>query len=101
MSATFTEDQSTAASKPLTGSLVVVGSGIKSVAHLTMEARARIEWADQVLHCVADGVTDAYIRELNPTTEDLHVYYGNGKRRRQTYEEMAERIVTHVRRGLN
>jgi uncharacterized protein YabN with tetrapyrrole methylase and pyrophosphatase domain len=83
------------------GSLTVVGSGIKSVAHLTAEARARIQWADQVLHCVADGVTDAYIRELNPSTEDLHVYYGQGKRRRQTYLEMADRIVSFVRRGLN
>lgn len=83
------------------GSLTVVGSGIKSVAHLTMEAKARIEWADQVLHCVADGVTDAYIRELNPTAEDLHVYYGEGKQRNQTYAQMAERAVTYVRRGLN
>lgn len=90
-----------AGSGPQRGSLTVVGSGIKSVAHLTMEAKARIEWADQVLHCVADGVTDTYIRRLNPSTEDLHVYYGQGKRRRQTYVEMADRIVSYVRQGLN
>jgi uncharacterized protein YabN with tetrapyrrole methylase and pyrophosphatase domain len=66
-----------------------------------MEARSRIAWADQVLHCVADGVSDAYIRELNPTAEDLHVYYGQGKRRRQTYREMADRICHHVRSGRN
>lgn len=83
------------------GSLTVVGSGIKSVAHMTMEARARIEWADQVLVCAADGVTEAFIRELNPSTEDLHVYYGEGKRRRRTYEDMAERMSSYVRRGLD
>lgn len=92
-----------AADQPRTkvGTLTVVGSGIKSVAHFTMEARARIEWADKVLHCVADGVTDAYIRDLNPNSEDLHVYYGEGKRRRRTYEEMSGRMVEFVRRGDN
>lgn len=83
------------------GSLTAVGSGIKSVAHLTMEAKARIEWADQVLICVADGVTDTYVRQLNPNTEDLHVYYGQDKRRRVTYRDMADRICMYVRRGLN
>lgn len=101
MSATAMQPASSDASPRLTGSLTVVGSGIKSVAHLTVEAKARIEWADQVLHCVADGVTDAYVRDLNQRTEDLHVYYGQGKRRRQTYEEMAERMVSFVRQGLN
>lgn len=83
------------------GSLIVVGSGIKSVAHLTMEAKARIEWADQVLICVADGVTDSHVRQLNPNTEDLHVYYGQDKRRRVTYRDMADRICWYVRQGLN
>lgn len=83
------------------GSLIAVGSGIKSVSHLTMEAKARIEWADQVLICVADGVTDSYVRTLNPNVEDLHVYYGQGKRRRITYADMAERACSFVRRGLN
>lgn len=83
------------------GSLTVVGSGIKSVAHLTLEAKSRIEWADQVLHCVADAVTDAFIRDLNPATEDLHVYYGEGKPRRRTYLEMADRMVSYVRQGKN
>ena len=83
------------------GCLIAVGSGIKSVAHLTMEAKARIEWADQVLICVADGVTDTYVRQLNPNTEDLHVYYGQDKKRRVTYRDMADRICWYVRQGLN
>lgn len=81
------------------GSLTAIGSGIKSVAHLTLEARARIAAADCVLVCAADAVTDAYLRELNANVEDLHVYYGVDVPRRATYRAMADRIVTMVRRG--
>lgn len=83
------------------GRLTAVGSGIKSVAHLTMEAKARIAGADQVLVCAADAVTDGYIRELNPSVEDLHVYYGQDKRRRVTYADMAARIASYVRKGCD
>ncbi len=83
------------------GSLTAVGSGIKSVAHLTMEAKALIEAADVVLLCAADAVTDAYVRQLNANVEDLHVYYGIDIPRRDTYRAMADRIVEMVRRGLD
>jgi uncharacterized protein YabN with tetrapyrrole methylase and pyrophosphatase domain len=82
------------------GTLVIAGSGIKSVAHMTIETRARIEWADKVLFCVADAVTEAFIRELSPSAEDLHVYYGDGKHRRRTYAEMTDRTMHFVRQGL-
>jgi uncharacterized protein YabN with tetrapyrrole methylase and pyrophosphatase domain len=81
------------------GSLTVVGSGIKSVAHLTLEAQAHISAADQVLVCAADAVTEGYIRELNPQVEDLHVYYGQDRPRQETYRAMADRMVWHVRQG--
>lgn len=81
------------------GSLTIVGSGIKSVAHLTLEAQAQIRAADIVLICAADAVTDGYVRELNPSLEDLHVYYGEGRPRRETYRAMADRMIWHVRQG--
>jgi uncharacterized protein YabN with tetrapyrrole methylase and pyrophosphatase domain len=84
-----------------TGSLVIVGSGIKAVAHLTTETISRIKAADKVVFCVADAVTERYLRQLSPGAEDLHVYYGDGKKRRQTYTEMAERTMTLVRAGHN
>ena len=84
-----------------TGSLTAIGSGIKSVAHLTLEARAHVESADIVLICSADAVTDAYLRELNPNSEDLHVYYGIDVPRRETYQAMAGRMVEMVRRGMD
>jgi hypothetical protein len=84
-----------------TGSLVIAGSGIKAVAHLTTETIARIKAADKVVFCVADAITEGYLRELNPNAEDLHVYYGDGKQRRQTYAEMTERTMSLVRDGHN
>lgn len=83
----------------VTGSLTAVGSGIKSIAHLTLEAQAHIKAADQVLVCAADAVTDGYIRELNPQVEDLHVYYGEDRPRSETYRAMADRMIWHVRQG--
>jgi precorrin-4 methylase len=82
-----------------TGSLTAVGSGIKSIAHLTLEAQAHIKAADQVLVCAADAVTDGYVRELNPHVEDLHVYYGQDRPRRETYRAMADRMMWHVQQG--
>jgi len=81
------------------GSLTAVGSGIKSVAHLTLEAQAHIRAADMVLICAADAVTDGFIRDLNPQIEDLHVYYGQDRPRRETYRAMADRMVWHVLEG--
>lgn len=82
-----------------TGSLIIAGSGIKAVAHLTTETIARIKGADTVIFCVADAVTEGYIRQLNDHVEDLHVYYGDGKRRNTTYAEMAARTMSFVRAG--
>jgi hypothetical protein len=84
-----------------TGSLVAVGSGIAAVAHVTLEARSRIEQADKLLYCVADAVTEAWLHDRNPTAENLYVYYGGDRPRLRTYEEMVQRTMHFVRRGLN
>src|SRR6266853_1887408 len=78
------------------GSLVVVGTGI-SVSHLTMEARSWICSAEKVLYCVADAATERLILKLNPSAESLYVYYGEGKPRRQTYQQMVDRTMECVR----
>jgi uncharacterized protein YabN with tetrapyrrole methylase and pyrophosphatase domain len=94
-----TQEAESAQAPVRTGSLVIAGSGIKAVAHLTKETEARIAAADKVLFCVADAVTEGYIRDLNPNAEDLHVYYGNGKERSSTYRQMTDRTMSFVRDG--
>src|SRR5437660_3789209 len=82
------------------GSLTVVGSGIKFVLQTTEEARRAIEGAQKVFYLFADPVPAEWIRELNPTAEELDGFYAPGKLRSETYEEMVEAILSAVREGL-
>ena len=74
----------------------MVGTGIQ-VGHLTLVAQGCIQQADKVLFLVADPVTQHYLRQLNPTAESLADLYGLDKHRHETYTEMAEKIIGHVR----
>jgi uncharacterized protein YabN with tetrapyrrole methylase and pyrophosphatase domain len=80
------------------GRLVVVGTGV-SVGHLTAEARGWISLADKVVYCVADAPTERLILKLNATAESLYPFYGEGKPRKQTYNEMIQRTLEYVRKG--
>lgn len=82
------------------GSLIVVGTGIRTVGQLTTEAIAWIKAADIVLYLVADPVAEEAIRELNPQNAmSLRGYYGEGVVRTQSYEAMIEHIMSCVRAG--
>jgi Tetrapyrrole (Corrin/Porphyrin) Methylases len=81
--------------------LVVVGTGIRTVGHLTIEAIAWMRRADKVLYVVGDPVAEGVIKELNPEgAESLSPMYAEGKSRLQTYNEMIERTLECVRAGL-
>ena len=74
-----------------TGSLTIAGSGIASVAHVTLETLSYIKEADIVYYSVADPVTIAFIHEnANGPCVDLTVLYGQGKNRYETYVQMSE-----------
>jgi precorrin-2 methylase/predicted 2-oxoglutarate/Fe(II)-dependent dioxygenase YbiX len=81
------------------GELVIVGSGIAAIAHLTLETIGYIREADIVFYHANSGVTASYIRELNPNAVDLYEYYGEGKVRTITYIQMAELMLREVRAG--
>jgi hypothetical protein len=82
------------------GQLVVVGTGIRTVGHLTIEAITWIERSDVVIHLVADPIAEDLIRRLHPEREySLQGFYGEGKPRSQSYAEMIEYILAHVRSG--
>jgi precorrin-2 methylase len=74
------------------GTLVVVGTGI-NVGQMTTEAHDWLEQADKVLYCITDAATERLILKLNPNSESLYHYYGEGKRRNETYEEMVTRTM--------
>jgi len=82
------------------GSLVVVGTGIRSALQTTPEARAVIEQADKVLFLL-DTVGARWIRSLAPSAESLDHLYSVDRPRVETYREMVEVIISWVRRGLD
>lgn len=83
------------------GSLIVVGTGIRTVGHMTLESVAWLRQADKVLYVVGDPIAEAMIHELNPDgAESLTPFYGIGKSRIETYNQMVERILDCVRAGL-
>ncbi|MFC7334547.1 SAM-dependent methyltransferase [Rhodocista pekingensis] len=81
------------------GSLTVVGTGLRALSHMTLEAVSHIRDADRVFFSVPDGVTARQIRDINPEAVDLTQYYGEDKRRKQTYVQMSEVILREVRAG--
>jgi uncharacterized protein YabN with tetrapyrrole methylase and pyrophosphatase domain len=82
------------------GSLVVVGTGIRSVGQLTVEAIAHIKSAERVFFLVAEPVAQEVICQLNPAgAESLAGLYEEGKPRRETYREMVDLILASVRDG--
>ncbi|MDI1437130.1 SAM-dependent methyltransferase [Polyangium sorediatum] len=81
------------------GSLVVVGTGIRTTEHLTGNAIAWIKASDKVLYVVADLVAERVIKELSPSAESLTALYGEGKPRGETYHAMVDRILDAVRGG--
>jgi precorrin-6B methylase 1 len=81
------------------GSLVVVGTGIRTVGQLTIESIACMQAADKIFYGVSDPVAESLILKLSPSAESLHGYYGEGKPRLQTYKEVADRLVQSVRDG--
>ena len=82
-----------------TGSLTVVGTGMRLGGHLTPEARASIENAEKLFYLETDAAAVHWLKEANPTAESLRDSYAEGKVRSDTYAEIVERILAPVRAG--
>jgi uncharacterized protein YabN with tetrapyrrole methylase and pyrophosphatase domain len=80
--------------------LIVVGTGIRTIGHMTMESIAWIKRADKVLYVVSDPIAEELIKSFNPEgAETLYQHYGENKPRLQTYNEMIEKTLGYVREG--
>lgn len=86
--------------KEQSGSLVVIGTGIRTVGQLTIEAIAWIREADSVLYVVADPIAEAVIKDLNPEgAVNMVGYYQEGQSRIIAYNAMIDHILRCVRSG--
>lgn len=82
------------------GSLVIIGTGIRTVGQLTIEAITWMEAAETLLYVVGDPVAEAVIHRLNPDGAiSMSGYYEEGQHRMHAYNAMVEHILRCVRNG--
>ena len=81
------------------GKLLVVGTGIAGVAHLTLQTVSAIETSDVVYFLVADHITIGWILKIRPDAKSLYHHYSDNTDRVQSYAAMANEIVDSVRIG--
>jgi precorrin-6B methylase 1 len=81
------------------GALVVVGTGIEAIGHVTLAAEGAIRSADVVLFLVSDALTIEWIVRLNPAAESLYPRYASADSRPAAYRLIVERIMREVRSG--
>lgn len=81
------------------GSLVIVGTGINTLAHCSIEARAYIEQAEKLIVHVPDPLGMSWLRELHPELIDLQACYGQSENRADAYELMTRTITEAVVAG--
>ncbi|XP_052791300.1 uncharacterized protein LOC128225238 [Mya arenaria] len=84
-----------------TGRITIIGSGIKSIGHLTLEAVGFMKSCDKVFYLVADPATEVYIKEMRPDAMDLYAMYDDGKDRYETYVQISEVILQEARKGVH
>jgi tetrapyrrole methylase family protein/MazG family protein len=77
-------------------SLVIVGSGIKFLSHLTVEAKANITHADKVLYLVNEPAIKEWICAANKNAESLSEIYFEHNLRIDSYKAITQYIVCHL-----
>jgi uncharacterized protein YabN with tetrapyrrole methylase and pyrophosphatase domain len=77
-----------------TPKLVLTGSGIKTISHLSLEAKQSIENANHVLFLVNEPVMEQYIKKLNNEHENLEDLYFKASTREEAYTNITDKIVS-------
>lgn len=76
-----------------------MGTGIKLVAHTTLETLDYLQRADVLFYGVSEPATELWLQRLNASARTLNDCYAEGKSRDKTYRDMTTRIVNAVRGG--
>jgi uncharacterized protein YabN with tetrapyrrole methylase and pyrophosphatase domain len=67
----------------------LVGTGIKTISHITEEAKGYISSCDLVLYLINEPVLESYIKRLAKASEPLNTIYFNSDSRENSYKEIA------------
>lgn len=76
--------------------LAIVGTGIKSISHLTTEAKAHIEQADKVYYLVNEPILAKWIEKQNANALALDFLYDVHPNRNDNYRAIAEHVVDQL-----
>ncbi|HBD7398676.1 TPA: methylase [Legionella pneumophila] len=76
--------------------LALVGTGIKTIAHITEETKGYICTCDKVLYLVNEPLLERYIHKLAKSSESLDAIYFNSKSREDAYNNLAQYIYRAI-----
>lgn len=76
-----------------TGSLTIVGCGIKFMSHLTIEAKAFIESANIVLYLVNEPAMREWLLKIQPSATSLDNAYTQYSLRQDAYKDITRTIL--------
>lgn len=77
-------------------SLTIIGSGIKSLAHLTREATTYIAQSDKVLYLVNEPLIEEWIKKNSKSAESLNDLYFKYPLRLQSYKAITHYILENL-----
>lgn len=82
----------------MNASLVIIGTGIKFLSHLTKESQAYIEKSEKVLYLVNEPAMKQWIQKANAASETLDFLYSKYPRRLDCYNAITEYILNTLRK---
>ena len=81
--------------------LIITGSGIKSLSHLTMESQAAIEQADVVLYLLNEPTIAQWVEKKAQRSESLDELYFSEALRVDAYKKIADYVLLSLNRHEN
>jgi tetrapyrrole methylase family protein/MazG family protein len=76
--------------------LVLIGSGIKAISHLTIEAQAYIKQADCVLYLVNEPIIEKWLIKYGKKCISLENSYFLYEKRSESYKKIADEILNYT-----
>ncbi|WP_419421429.1 SAM-dependent methyltransferase (plasmid) [Legionella sp. D16C41] len=76
--------------------LVLIGSGIKTISHLTIEAQAYIKQADCVLYLVNEPIFEKWLNKYSKKCISLENHYFLYEKRAESYKKIADEILNYT-----
>lgn len=77
-------------------SLIIVGSGIKFMSHLTVEVKSCIEKSEKVLYLVNEPLMQEWLEKVNTSAESLEPLYKKYNSRNDNYILIANYIIENL-----